>query len=413
MFESSGFAAMGSEELLELLRALSAASARVFAAEAAVLIEIFARCQAEGVADFADSEIATTLHVSERTAGQRLGTALQLADQPQLTSRLAAGTLGVGHALALLTETEHLPPGAAAAVQSKALSDPERTPGQLRRAARRAALQAHPELARAAADEARAEQSVWVHDTRDGMATLSTRGPTEIVALALAAVRVLTPNPTSEDARPAAARQADTVLDTLIRAATGGPIGSDGPPAHIDITVPVTTALGLDDTPAHLTGSGPLAAESTRTLLAAGARLRRVVIDPRTRAVLAVDSHTRTPRGSAALQATLLEMIHAPLPAPATDSPGYRPSAALAREVRVRDQTCTFPGCARPARDSALDHRTPWPAGTTSSKNLHPLCTHHHNAKHAGWTPHRIADGGTQWTSPLGARHSRPPPHRD
>lgn len=202
MFEVRDLASLGSEQLLTQLRDLSAASSRLYAAQAAVMVEIEARCQAEGAGDFANSEIGATLHVSDRTAEQRLCTAQQLAGHPQLADRLVAGALGVGHALALIAETDHLPAEVAAAVQAHALADPERTPAQLRRVARRALLREHPELAREVAETARAEQAAWVHDTRDGMATLSARGPVELVALAMAAVRVLTPDRSAVDSRP-------------------------------------------------------------------------------------------------------------------------------------------------------------------------------------------------------------------
>ena len=43
----------------------------------------------------------------------------------------------------------------------------------------------------------------------------------------------------------------------------------------------------------------------------------------------------------------------------AQDPTVYRPCAALARQVRSRDGTCRFPGCAQPARRTPLDHVIP------------------------------------------------------
>jgi hypothetical protein len=86
--------------------------------------------------------------------------------------------------------------------------------------------------------------------------------------------------------------------------------------------------------------------------------------------------------------------------------------ADLARYVIARDQLCTFPGCRRSGWRCDLDHREPFPAGTTCAGNLHPLCRRHHLLKHHGdWTVARFEDdGATEWTSPTGHPYrSRPP----
>ncbi len=55
-----------------------------------------------------------------------------------------------------------------------------------------------------------------------------------------------------------------------------------------------------------------------------------------------------------------------PLVKPCADpEPGYRPSAALAEFVRIRDLTCRFPGCDEPAEVCDLDHTVPYPIGPT------------------------------------------------
>ncbi|MBC7677741.1 MAG: HNH endonuclease, partial [Pseudorhodobacter sp.] len=50
-----------------------------------------------------------------------------------------------------------------------------------------------------------------------------------------------------------------------------------------------------------------------------------------------------------------------------------------------------------PARRTDLDHRTPWPRGSTSADNLQCLCRHHHRAKHAVFTVLTDTDGTTIW----------------
>ncbi|GAA2542235.1 HNH endonuclease signature motif containing protein [Mycolicibacterium diernhoferi] len=85
----------------------------------------------------------------------------------------------------------------------------------------------------------------------------------------------------------------------------------------------------------------------------------------------------------------------------------YRPSTALTAFVRMCSQTCSFPGCSKPAHRCDLDHLIPWPAGATHPGNLRPLCREHHLVKTFrsgpnGWTVKARPDGATEWTSPTG-----------
>ena len=91
----------------------------------------------------------------------------------------------------------------------------------------------------------------------------------------------------------------------------------------------------------------------------------------------------------------------------AQDPTVYRPCAALARQVRSRDGTCRFPGCAQPARRTQLDHVIPAPAGPTEAANLMCLCTSHHRFKHhGGWRVELTPGGICTWTAPDGRTHT-------
>jgi hypothetical protein len=86
-----------------------------------------------------------------------------------------------------------------------------------------------------------------------------------------------------------------------------------------------------------------------------------------------------------------------------TGTRAYRPSKKITRMVHLRDGTCRFPGCTRPAQRTDIDHVTPWPHGPTQVANLHCLCKHHHRAKHeAGWRLTMTPAGVCTWTSPTG-----------
>ncbi|MBC7306209.1 MAG: DUF222 domain-containing protein [Dietzia sp.] len=128
---------------------------------------------------------------------------------------------------------------------------------------------------------------------------------------------------------------------------------------------------------------------------------------------------TRT--GEAALQ-TLMEMLATsdgasfeqvdPRIGAADDTAAalrYRPSAELARRVRLRDGTCRHPGCAIPADDCDLDHVVPFnhadPAagGQTVEANLVSQCRRHHRFKtFSDWTYKLEPDGTLIVTAPDG-----------
>lgn len=92
---------------------------------------------------------------------------------------------------------------------------------------------------------------------------------------------------------------------------------------------------------------------------------------------------------------------------PPSDPNRYLPSAALDRYVRLRDRTCQFPGCNRPAEFTDLDHRIAFAAGgRTTAANLWCLCRHHHRLKHeGGWQVRSNPDGTHTWISPTGRQY--------
>ncbi len=237
------------------------------------------------------------------------------------------------------------------------------------------------------------------------------------------------------------------------RASEPGSSSEPGPPARVlgarygvEVRIGLSTLLGLDEHPAELPGWGPILAEEARALVALqeAAEWRFAVTDPdgylihggltRARPHRAVPT---TPcRGGVVelhIPATLLadlvtgatsadEQVLArwgPVIAAITRHYADRDAAqrrldihptdryaraALRRHVQIRDRTCIFPGCRRPARkteqDHTLDHRH---GGLTVRANLEPLCELHHLLKHAGgWRLEQPEPGRFRWRSPLG-----------
>uniref|UniRef100_UPI0003689B47 HNH endonuclease signature motif containing protein n=1 Tax=Arthrobacter sp. 135MFCol5.1 TaxID=1158050 RepID=UPI0003689B47 len=168
-------------------------------------------------------------------------------------------------------------------------------------------------------------------------------------------------------------------------AGTAGGLGKiPTPRADVLVTVPVFSLLGLTDEPAVLDGFGPVPASMARKLVAGGAEsFYRVLVDPRDGAPLEI-GRTR-----------------------------YRLPETIKQWIRLRDGTCTFPGCTNHTPDNDTDHLNPWHhGGTTGTHNLAQLCPRHHRLKHhSTWTPDPATKNKPPgWTSPTG-RHYKPEQH--
>ncbi len=87
----------------------------------------------------------------------------------------------------------------------------------------------------------------------------------------------------------------------------------------------------------------------------------------------------------------------------------YEVPDRLAEQAQLRDGTCVFPWCTRPARACDCDHVIPHSrGGPTCSCNTAPLCRRHHRLKtHAGWDYTVLEPGTYRWTSPHGYQFLR------
>ena len=86
----------------------------------------------------------------------------------------------------------------------------------------------------------------------------------------------------------------------------------------------------------------------------------------------------------------------------------YQASARLKLQTQLRDGTCAFAFCFRPAEDCDCEHRVPHDperddGGPTCTCNQAPCCRRHHRAKTTGgWTYITVEPGVYLWRSPLG-----------
>lgn len=400
------------EELAELQRT----RAREFAAEARVLARLEAQTsragwQAEAPYDSLLLEVAGTCLVGQQAASSRLDAATHLVRKlPVLLDELDAGRVLVPQARVLIEETGPCSAQVCAEVESRIRVDAQTlSPGHLRRRVRALILAIDAEEAARRAEKAKDERGVTFRPIEDSQALLIAKGPAvELRQLDLrldAEARALK---ATGDERPIEHIR----FDLLCRHQAAG---VKAKPLQALIQVPVATALGISDEPGQLDGYGPLPAALVRELLT-DAELRKVCVDSQTGRVVAVERQTTEPTGCPhQLRRALVAMVEGATAIDRTPESKHDPSAALAREVRLRDPGCDGIGCSMPASRCELDHQEPWPIGPTSFDNLTPRSQRCHHAKHGGWTVVTDADGTSHWTSPGGRTYTvgtrdRPPP---
>ena len=355
-------------------------------------------------------DVACALRLPAGTAAAVLAEAEQLhARLPDTLACLESGQITGRHAAVIAEATSHLDPATAARVQARVLARAARqTVPQLRASVRRAVLAADPRTAEDRHADAVTERRVVLTPSTDGMAELWALLPADGAQAVLTAVQALADR-TDPDRpphrRPAPRRRAGrTRLPRTHRpmhrpTRPAGAAGRDPraagralPRRHrmrptVQVTVALSTLLGLDTQPGELAGHGPIPA----------ALALRIAADPTgTWRRLITDDHGR-----------LIDRCRN----------RYRPPRDLTDHIITRDPTCRFPGCRRAARRCDIDHLHPYQTGgTTETCNLQCLCPRHHHAKHdAGWTITGNPNGTLTWTSPTGHHyHNRPrrTPHR-
>ena len=89
----------------------------------------------------------------------------------------------------------------------------------------------------------------------------------------------------------------------------------------------------------------------------------------------------------------------------------YQPSERLRRLVQVRDHSCTWPPCSRPARDSDFEHAVPYDkGGVTDACNAGARSRRCHQVKQMpGWSVTQPKPGWHVWTTPTGRTYVQEP----
>jgi hypothetical protein len=334
------------------------------------------------------SEIACTLRVAERTAENLIGEASLFAGPMKATlAAMSAGEISYRHGQVLMEQLSFMPLEEAQKFEAQLLPvAKDLTVAKLAVKARRLRERAHPETITKRAAAAVADRGVWWEGRPDGMGTLTWYGTAQqtlaahdrLTSIAQATQRAERQKADiPEDQRRTVSQIcADAISDLLLDGVTPAGTGQ-GIRGSAMVLVPVLTVMGKSDAPGFLEGYGPIPADAARDIAGSATSWTRLLTHPETGAVLSVGSEQ------------------------------YRVPADMKRVLNVRDGTCRFPGCTRPATRSDIDHTRPWEhGGPTDLDNLAHLCRAHHRLKHQTlWAVEQEPGGILVWTSPAGQTH--------
>jgi Domain of unknown function (DUF222)/HNH endonuclease len=375
------------EERIDLLAVLERQRRRFEAAQLRVLATFATGDPSE--LGLHQEAVSLALQLPVGTAQTRLAQADTLVRQlPRTLAAVSAGSISAGHANVLAEALWRLPadPTLPAALE-EAVLPPVLAAGcvtvpQLKRRVRRAVLALDPSTAEQRHQRALSERRVEYHPGEDGMASLTAFLPAPEAQLIFTRLTSATDLLPAQDPRSRDQRRADLLTDAIL---SGLPLDAlptvQGRRPAIQVTVSADTLLGLDDQPGHLTGYGPITAESARRLAAdTSGTWRRLLTDPDTGALLDISPDR------------------------------YRPPQRVRDYLTARDDACVFPTCQQPGYRCEPDHTIPFQqGGRTRRDNLALTCRRHNRAKAGtGWSYQHNQDGSYTWTTATGHHYTSP-----
>ena len=369
------------------------------------------------------AELSGVMRVADRTVQRRISEARVIVeDFPGALAAWETGAITRGHVLVIVETGSVVPPELRAEFEAAAIARCERdTPNRVRAELEILAQRMHPRSFTERHAEAAAGRCVRVVPGRDGMSDLVATLPTAIVegvhdrltqmARAIIDTRGERADAASghraagaldgasaeidardrheaitTDARSADQVRADVFADLLLAGApalddtrdtTAGPLGAIR--ARVQVVIPALALAGADE-PCDLVGRSPIDSATARLLAGSTPTWERLITDPITGTVLAVDS--------------------------------YRVPSAMRRYLQARDQHCRFPGCRTAAIRCEVDHTHDHAlGGATETANLAHLCQRHHSMKQfTAWRVRQQSGGVLEWTSPLGRTYREDAP---
>ncbi|TSE01118.1 DUF222 domain-containing protein [Skermania sp. ID1734] len=385
-------------------------------------------------------EIAMALSTTYAVVADWLRISFELERMPEIAAAFTDGLLTLPAVQAVTEHTCGAPLATIVRLEPRILDAAQTLPPRkLGTEIDRLLAEDDPDWASRAHERAKGERNVKQRPLARGMgrvtATLTATETAEVSALITAVAKTVCHG----DPRSITQRRADAYLalmrgQSCLGCQCGDPACEYGPAQpmprpeiRLTLMCGLATVLGIGRNPAHLEGYGALDPETTRALAADATW--QAIIDTAERAVDSFDgpyAHGTIlvspimPAGTVAapspygfgsaqiaqahdllarLRQYVLDFphtVHAEFPdghggftQPPPGALAYRPSAALADAVRLRDGTCRHPGCCVPAADCQIDHiqeydhSKPVHGGWTILANLQCLCARHHALKTA------------------------------
>jgi hypothetical protein len=201
-------------------------------------------------------------------------------------------------------------------------------PNKFRDAVRYQVIKADPEAAEQRRNNARCHRNVTFTPTNDSMGQLTARLTADETIAAYRRITMLARRAKTPE-RTLAQCRADILMSLIL----GNK--AEHVQAQLNVTVPMTTLMGLNQHPGEIAGYGPITADHVREL-AQNAIWRRIITDP---------------------TGQVQEI-----------SPRRYRSPFLGDHIRTRARTCRVAGCELPAEE------TPMERGAAGIENTIPLC---------------------------------------
>lgn len=353
------------------------------AAEAAAGVP--ARNRGRGIA----SEVALARRDSPARGGRHLGFAKALVyEMPHTMAALACGVLSEWRATLIVRESACLDVEDRRLLDAELCADTSALNGQgdarIAAAAKQIAYRLNAQAVVDSAAQAESDRTVTIRPAPDTMTYVTALLPVAQGVGVYAALKRAADTTFDDRSR------AQVMADTLVERITGRPAEQPEPVA-VNLVLSDETLLGGDNSPAVITGYGPVPAAVARGLVRAAvtderskATLRRLYRHPRAANLVAMESRSR------------------------------RFPTGLAKFIGLRDQTCRTPYCDAPIRH--LDHSQPHNrGGPTTVENGLGMCERCNYVKESpGW---RVSAGDAgnathraNFVTPTGAQYESTAP---